>query len=70
MSFQRFWMLLIRFCHFGIFEDFAINRSVHTRTSQGDGEQPSRHEHEGPLRIFSHSCFFDGRQPEAKSEKS
>ena len=30
-----------------MFEVYAINRSVHKRTLEGDGEKTSRHENEG-----------------------
>ena len=48
MLYQRFCMFLIKFRNFDTFEIFAINRSVHKRALEGDGEKPSRQEHEGP----------------------
>ena len=41
-----------------------MNRSVHKRTSEGDGEEPSRHENHGPLlMLFLHVRFMmDARQ--------
>ena len=44
-----FAIMLIRFRHLVNFQVSIINRCIHTRTSEGDGEKPSRHENEGPL---------------------
>ena len=52
MVYQMFRMLLIRFWYFDMFYGFGSNRRVHKRTFEGDGEKPSRHEHEGPLLIL------------------
>ena len=35
------------------FEDFNMNRCVHTRTLEGDDEKPSHHDNEGLLLILS-----------------
>ena len=53
-----------RIYHIYKFEDFTINRSVHTRTLEGDGEKPSRHENEGPLliRFFYFGFMMDVSQ--------
>ena len=48
-----------------MFEDFTINRSVHTRTSEGNGEKPSRHDNEGPFLLFLFGPY-DGRKPKAR----
>ena len=36
-----------------MFEDLMINRCVHTRALEGDGEKPSRHDNEGPFFLLS-----------------
>ena len=41
-----------------MFADFTINRFVHTRALEGDGEKPSRHANEGPLLILPLSFSF------------
>ena len=41
-----------------------MNRSVHKRTLEGDGEKPSRHENEGALLVFV--LMYDGRKPKAR----
>ena len=43
-----------------MFEVFAINRSVHKRTLEGDGKKTSRREHEGPHPyVFLFFLIFD-----------
>ena len=50
-----------------IFEVFAINRSVHKRTLEGDGEKSSRNENGGPLLILLLVVLFHaGRKPKAR----
>ena len=39
-------------------EVFTINRNVHTRALEGDGEKPLRHEHLGCLLIRFFYCWF------------
>ena len=51
VCFICFAMLLIRSWYLVNFDDFMINRWIHTRTLEGDGEKPSRYKNEGPLLI-------------------
>ena len=43
-----------------------INRNVHKRTLEGDGEKPSRHQNDGPLLIRLLYFVYDGRRPKAR----
>ena len=54
MLYQRLCMLFIRVWYVDVFAVFTINRSVHKRALEGDGEKPPPHENEGPLLI----CVF------------
>ena len=50
-----------------MFEVCITNRHVHKRTLEGDGEKPSRHEHEGPLLIlFFFVIFIMDVKPKAR----
>ena len=50
-----------------MFEDLIINRNVHTRTLEGDGDKQSRHENAGPHPYtFPLFLIYDGRQPPTK----
>ena len=44
-----------------------MNRCIHTRTLEGDGEKPSRHENEAPLLILL-CLFYDGCKRKARIE--
>ena len=63
-----FAILLIRFCYFVKVDDSIINRCIHNRTLEGDGEKPSRHENVDPLLIlfFFLMLFYDGSTSDAR----
>ena len=44
-------IILIRFGYVVNSDYLIVNICIHTRTLEGDGEKPSRHENEGPLFI-------------------
>ena len=59
--------MLIRFGYVVHFDDLIINRYIHTRALEGDGEKPSRHENEGAFLIFVMLLLvYDGRKPKAR----
>ena len=46
---------------------FTINRGVRTRTLEGDGGKPLRHDNEGPTPYtFFLFLIYDGRKPKAR----
>ena len=63
-----FCTLSIRFWYFDNSDDLTINRCIHARTLEGDGEKPSRHENEGPLLVLSFLFVYDEPKWKAKIE--